>query len=56
MCLYTKFNVKLILYLCRTARSLFHMHGEEEGVEEVEERVVPTYFVPDFQPSPMFLR
>jgi hypothetical protein len=30
------------------------MHDEEEG--EGVERVVPTYIVPDFQPSPMFLR
>jgi hypothetical protein len=30
------------------------MHDEEEG--EGVERVIPTYIVPDFQPSPMFLR
>jgi hypothetical protein len=32
------------------------MHDEEEGEGEGEERVVPTYTVPDFQPSSMFLR
>ena len=36
-------------------RSLFH-HGTEEEEDEGEERVVPTYFAPDFVPSPQFLR
>lgn len=36
--------------LKRMARSLFHDDAQEE-----EERVVPTYHVPDFVPSPQFL-